>query len=95
MKGEYDVVLTNTHSILVVEVKYKLTCEYVTNFYKKSLPKFKLLFPEYSGHKIYGAVASYSDEDNARELAAKYGLFVLGREGQSYEIINKHARQVL
>jgi hypothetical protein len=94
LKGQYDIVLNNCDTTLVVEVKYKLTPNYVEDFYHRSLPKFKQLFPEFAKHKIYGAVASFSDFDNARQLAANYGLFVLGQAGQSLKVLNKNACQL-
>jgi len=94
LQGQYDIVLNNCDTTLVVEVKYKLTPEYVEHFYRKSLPKFKRLFPEFADHKLYGAVASFSDQDNARQLATQYGLFVLGQSGQSLKVLNKKACQI-
>jgi len=94
LKGQYDIVLNNCDTTLVVEVKYKLTPDYVDQFYHRSLPKFKQLFPEFAEHKLYGGVASFSDFDNARHLAAKYGLFVLGQAGQSLKVLNKDASQL-
>jgi len=93
LRGQYDIVLNNCDTTLVVEVKYKLTPDYVEDFYHKSLPKFKQLFPEFAHHKIYGAVASFSDFNNARQLAANYGLFVLGQAGQSLKVLNKKVSQ--
>ena len=95
LRGQYDIVLNNCDTTLVIEVKYKLTPDYVEDFYHKSLPKFKQLFPEFAHHKIYGAVASFSDFNNARQLAANYGLFVLGQAGQSLKVLNKNVNQLL
>jgi hypothetical protein len=91
-KGQFDIILTNTDTIVVVEVKYKLTREYVNEFYHKTLNNFVFLFPNYSNYKLYGAVASLSDHDNALELAKKYGLFVLGQAGDDIEVINDEVK---
>ncbi|ETR71855.1 MAG: hypothetical protein OMM_02175 [Candidatus Magnetoglobus multicellularis str. Araruama] len=93
MKQQYDIVMHNTDIIAVIEVKYKLTQDYVEKFYKKSLPRFKDLFPMYANYKLLGGVASFSDEKNARKLAADYGLFVLGQAGNNIEIINSDVRE--
>ena len=53
------------------------------------------MFPEFAHHKIYGAVASFSDFNNVRQLAANYGLFVLGQAGQSLKVLNKKVRNPL
>jgi len=88
LRGEYDIVMVNSNTIIVFELKYKLTTEYVNKFYHKSLKKFKELFPEYAHLKLYGAVASMSDPENARELASKYGLYVVSQHGQKIKIID-------
>ena len=91
-KGQFDIILTNSDTIVVVEVKYKLTRDYVNDFYHKTLKNFVFLFPGYSNYKLYGAVASLSDHDNARELAKEYGLFVLGQAGDDIEVINDEVK---
>ncbi|KPA13764.1 hypothetical protein MHK_006039 [Candidatus Magnetomorum sp. HK-1] len=93
LRGEYDIILTNTEHIVVVEVKYRLTKNYVNDFYSKKLKNFKDLFPMYNNYKLYGAVASFSDHDNARNLSREYGLFVLGRSGEKLDIINDNVRE--
>jgi len=90
---EYDIILTNSDSIVVVEIKYRLTREYVSDFYHKKLKKFRELFPLYKNFKLFGAVASFSDYDKARQLSQEYGLFVLGRSGEQIELINDNARE--
>jgi len=93
ISGEYDVILTNSDSIVVVEIKYKLTKDYVNDFYHKKLKRFKELFPLYNKFILYGAVASFSDHKNARKLSKEYGLFVLGRAGEKIEIINDNVKE--
>ncbi|KPA18486.1 hypothetical protein MHK_001308 [Candidatus Magnetomorum sp. HK-1] len=95
LRGEYDILLVNTEHIVVVEVKYRLTKNYVNDFYNKKLKNFKDLFPMYKNHKLYGAIASFSDYDNARNLSREYGLFVLGRSGEKIDIINDNVREYL
>ena len=92
LQGQYDIVLTNTDTIVVVEVKYKLSEKYVRRFYDKGLKNFKQLFPFFSNYKLYGAVASMSDPGEASKLAKEYGLFVLGQSGNDLEIINDHVK---
>ena len=50
LRGEYDVVLINSSSNLIIEVKYKLHPNDVKIFHEKKLPKFKKLFPEYKDY---------------------------------------------
>jgi len=80
--------IRNTDAIAVIEIKYRLTQNAVTKFYNETLSRFKELFPLYSTYKLLGGVASYSEEKDARKLAADHGLFVLGRAGNKIEMIN-------
>ena len=88
LQGQYDIVLTNTEIVVVVEVKYKLSEKHVRRFYDKGLKNFTKLFPSFSNYKLYGAIASMSDPNEASKLAKEYGLFVLGQSGNEVEIIN-------
>jgi len=92
LQGQYDIVLTNTEIVVVVEVKYKLSEKHVRRFYNKGLKNFIKLFPFFSNYKLYGAVASMSDPNEANKLAKEYGLFVLGQSGNEVEIINDNVK---
>ena len=94
LKGEYDIILTNSDTVVVVEVKYKMSKDYVEKFYNKSLKNFKKLFPIYSNYKLYGAVASMSDPEESYKLAQEYGLYVLGQSGNEIEIINDQVKEI-
>ena len=80
LQEEYDIVMTNGNAIGIVEVKYKA--------YEKDLKKlerkmrnFKKLFPIYEAYKLYGAIASFHINDDAKEAALNQGFFVLQRKG--------------
>jgi len=74
---EIDILLTDTDSIVLVEVKTTLTVEHVDEHIEKHLKKFRKFFKEYRDHKMYGAVAYIHTEENADRYAYKKGLFVL------------------
>jgi len=95
LQGQYDLTLANSNTVAVIEVISKLTKEYVNDFYNKKLKNFKRLFTKYKDYKLYGAVASFSDFDNARELSKQYGLFVLGRAGEHIDIINDRVKEYI
>lgn len=87
-EGEYDAVLFGKDTLIVVEVKHKLTREDVLWFINKSLPTFKPLFPEYSDYKVLGAVAAMSAQKTAVKLAMKRGLLVVAQAGQQISLLN-------
>ncbi len=86
--AEYDVVLFGENTLIIVEVKHKLTRDDVLDFINKSLPTFKPLFPEYAGFKVLGAVAGLTAQKTAIKLAISKGLFVITQSGQKTNIIN-------
>jgi len=82
LRGEYDIVLVNSKSLLVVEVKYKLKSEHVTDFYTKRIPRFKKLFPEYDNYNLYAAVAGLSVDKRAEKEALKNKILLFTQSGQ-------------
>jgi len=83
--GEYDILLVNADSIVIVEVKYSVNPKDVSRFYEQ-LQYFKFLFPMYSEYKIFGAVAGFAIPDDALNLSEDYGFFVLTKTGKEIEI---------
>ncbi|ETR68220.1 MAG: hypothetical protein OMM_04687 [Candidatus Magnetoglobus multicellularis str. Araruama] len=46
LAGEYDIILTNSDSIAMIEIKYKLHPNDIEKIVHKKIPVFKQLFPE-------------------------------------------------
>ncbi|MBF0450055.1 MAG: ATP-binding protein [Candidatus Magnetomorum sp.] len=74
---EIDILLTNSHIVIPVEVKTKLNVEAVNEHIEKHLIPFKMFFPEYRDRTVYGAVAYIHVEEGADRYAYKKGLYVL------------------
>jgi len=89
LQGEYDIVLYNGDKMIVLEVKYKLHPSDVEDFYARKLPKFKLLYPEYSDKKIIGGVAALSVPTESLEKALSYGFLVLTQSGNDLSVVNQ------
>jgi len=75
--GEYDIVAVNGDAVLVIEVKNKLQNRMVDHFVEKKLPKFKKIFPEYRGRKLFGGMGALVVKDAVGRYAEKAGLYVL------------------
>ena len=75
--GEYDIVAVNGDAVLVIEVKNKLQNRMVDNFVEKKLPKFKKIFPEYQGRRLFGGIGALVVKDAVGRYAEKAGLYVL------------------
>jgi len=80
LEEEYDIVLTNGDAIAVIEVKYKAHSNDLQKLSRK-LRNFKLLFPIYKSYKLYGALATFHINDDAKREALEQGYFVLQRSG--------------
>ena len=87
-QGQYDIVLFNEETIMVIEVKQKLHPNDVDVFYNRKLPEFKNLFPEYKDKNLIGAVASFTIPDDSKEKAISYGFLVLAQTDQKIKVLN-------
>jgi len=81
IQEEYDLVMTNGDAIGIIEVKYKAH-ENDLNKLERKMRNFKKLFPIYAHYKLYGAIASFHINDDAKEQALQRGFFVLQRSGK-------------
>ena len=75
--GEYDIVAVNGDAVLVIEVKNKLQKRMVDRFAEKKLPKFKEIFPEFRGRRLFGGKGALVVKDDVSRYAEKAGLYVL------------------
>ena len=81
LQEEYDIVMTNGNAIGIVEVKYKVHENDLSKLDRK-MRNFKTLFPVYENYKLYGAIASFHINDDAKKEALERGFFVLQRKGE-------------
>ena len=87
MLCEIDLIARNGGEVVAVEVKTTLRVKDVKKFLD-TLPKFTLLLSEYSGKKVYGAVAYLQANESSEIYAERKGLFVIKATGSSASIIN-------
>ncbi|MBF0162274.1 MAG: DUF3782 domain-containing protein [Magnetococcales bacterium] len=89
---EIDLMVINTDTIALVEVKSKLTVEDVREHLSR-LAEFKAFFREYADKKIIGAVAAMVMEENVCRFAIHNGLFVIEQSGDTLRMANDKAFQ--
>jgi predicted glycoside hydrolase/deacetylase ChbG (UPF0249 family) len=77
---EFDLVLVNGDSVVVVEVKYKLHPAHIDRL-TQQIATFKRLSPEFSSYSVYGALAGFSAPQAVIHAAAARGYMVLQRKG--------------
>jgi hypothetical protein len=82
LKGEYDIILFNGDSVLIIEIKNKIRQKDLQNLKEKQIKNFRELFPTYKDYKIYGAIAGFAIKDEIIEQAKDDGFFVLQKKGE-------------
>lgn len=80
IQEEFDLFMTNGNAVGIVEVKYKAH-QADLNKLERKMRNFKKLFPIYASYKLYGAIASFHINDDAKKEALERGFFVLQRNG--------------
>jgi len=86
---EFDIIVHNGDSIVIVEVKTTLRVKHVKEFIPK-LKKASLWLDEYRNYKVYGAVAFLRAEEKSDVFAESESLFVIRATGNSAKIINRN-----
>ncbi|MEO5340536.1 MAG: hypothetical protein H7837_08475 [Magnetococcus sp. MYC-9] len=84
---EVDLLVDNTDSVVLVEVKSKLTVDDVRNHLEK-MSNFKEFIPLYAGKRAVGAVAAMVIEENVCRFAINSGLFVIEQAGETLRMAN-------
>jgi len=88
VEDEFDIILRNSNTVVITEVKYKFHPDDVGKLLSKKIPNFKKLFPHYENFKIYGAIAALSLPDDTKNIAIEKGFFVLTQSGENIKLVN-------
>ena len=84
-KGEYDIVLVNCELLTILEAKHKVKIDDIEKLATIKLDNFRLLFPEYSNHKIILGIGGMGFENNAFEKANELGIVPIRVLGKNIE----------
>ncbi len=84
---EIDLMVVNTDSVVLVEVKSRLTAEDVRDHLKR-VREFKEFYEGESGAKVMGAVAGILIDNDVDRFAMNEGLFVIVQSGDSVKLAN-------
>ncbi|MBF0096028.1 MAG: DUF3782 domain-containing protein [Magnetococcales bacterium] len=84
---EIDLLVDNTDSVVLVEVKSKLTVDDVKDHLVR-MSQFKEFLPLYAHKKAIGAVAAMVIEENVCRFAISSGLFVIEQAGETLRMAN-------
>ena len=85
INDEFDILLVNSKSVAIIEVKYKVHPKDLEKLPSK-IEHLKIM-PQYKNYKVYAGVAGFYVPQKVIKEAKKRGYFVLQRKGdiiQSY-----------
>ncbi len=88
IRDEYDILLTNDKVIVIVEIKYKARKKHVEQLLTRKIPNFRKLFPRYADYKVIGAIAGFTFEDKAQDMAQNNGFYVFTQAGDDISIVS-------
>jgi multidrug efflux pump subunit AcrA (membrane-fusion protein) len=87
LEEEYDLLLVNGEELYIVEVKYRLHPKDIERLVGRKVKHFMRLFPEYRNYRIHLALATFSVEDDVKQMALELGITLLQRRGQLIETL--------
>ena len=85
LQGEYDIVLYNCTSIVIIEIKYKADKDDIAELLQKA-PIFKQLFPQYANYDIYLGLAALHINAKTEKESIKQGVAVIKQVGKTMVI---------
>ena len=88
LQDEYDLVLYNCTSVVIIEIKYKVKQENIQQALKKA-KTFKQLFPEYANYNLYLGLAGLDVEIDAEKEALSQGIAIIKQVGDNMVIHDK------
>ena len=91
IEAEYDIVLYNSDSVAIIEVKFKVKKEHIEQLIKKA-EIFKILHPAYKDFNIYLGLASMVFPSGLEEKCSQQGIAVIKQVGDMVVIQDKNLR---
>ena len=84
---EFDVIAVCDDWVLINETKSRLKTKYIDDFYEL-MQECHEFFPEFSGKKFIGAIASLYVDESLVNYGEKLGLIVLGFGEELMDVLN-------
>ena len=88
---EYDLVLQNENTIVIIEIKYKAGSDDLGSLFSK-LVSYRANYPMYKNYKIYLCLASFNFHPIVREVAEEAGIVLIEQRGGKIEVISEMAK---
>ena len=91
LQGEYDLLLYNCTSVVMIEMKYKADREDIEELLEKA-PIFKQLFPQYANFDLYLGLAALHFNKKVEKQSIKQGVAVIKQVGDTMVINDAHLK---
>jgi len=93
IEAEYDIILFNGKSVVIMEVKYNAKPDNIhIDHVISSAETFKILFPEYKNHKIYLAIAAMTFRSGVERKLHRAGIATIRQIGKKMVVYDKEVR---
>ena len=92
LQDQYDLVLYNCSSVVIIEIKYKAKKEDINQVLKKA-QTFKQLFPEYAGYNLYLGLAGLDVEADAEKEAKQQGIAIIKQVGSNMVVYDDNLKE--
>jgi archaellum component FlaC len=87
IQDEYDIVLVNSNSLFIIEVKYKAHPNDLDKLLQVKAPRFPILFNHYANFEYHLGLACFQIDETLLDDAIARGVNVLQRNGNIIETI--------
>ena len=91
LKGEYDLLLYNCTSVVIIEIKYSAEKKHV-GWLLEEVAVFKQLFPQYANFDLYVGLAALHFEEGTEKEAIKNGIAIIKQVGENMVIYDAHLK---
>ena len=91
LQGEYDLLLYNCTSVVVIEIKYSADKTDVDDLLEKA-PIFKRLYPQYANFDLYLGLAALHFGKGVEAKSKKQGIAVIKQVGKNMVIYDAHLK---
>ncbi len=89
VQDEFDIVLVNGDTLIMLEVKTKAHLSLVDTMLQRKIPNFHKVLPYFKKYKMYAGIASLVTYKELIEEVKKHGLFLLTQQGNHVEVLNE------
>jgi hypothetical protein len=90
---DLDVLLVNGDTIAIIETKYKVATNDVTELLEKKLTYFRKYYPMYANHKIILGVGGMSFYEDVIEKAKQKGIGIIKVVGDKVEYYTENVKK--